>query len=76
MGTEKISRAIELAGPNKINSVSALLGAANAAVFRDSVSSGSSLEQAVWHTPLGKSVSSLGFQVVEVNGEAVMFLYR
>ncbi|WP_278248861.1 DUF637 domain-containing protein [Stutzerimonas kirkiae] len=74
VGTEMVSRAIESVGPDKIKTVSAQLGNTNLEAFRVAASTGLSREQAVWSTPLGKTMSSLGFKNVEVLGNSVKFL--
>ncbi|WP_232438326.1 hemagglutinin repeat-containing protein [Burkholderia ubonensis] len=75
VGTDMISKAIESVGADKVKTVSAQLGNANRDAYNSATSSGISPVQAVWATPLGKSMSSLGFKGVEVNGYNVKF-YR
>lgn len=74
VGTEMISRAIESVGADKVKTVSAQLGNTNLEVFRATKSTGLSSEQAVWSTPLGKTMKALGFEKVEVSGTDVKFL--
>lgn len=62
VGTEMISRAIESVGADKVKTVSAQLGNTNLEVFRATKSTGLSSEQAVWSTPLGKTMKALGFK--------------
>lgn len=66
--SEMISRAIENIGPSNIKIVSANLGETNLEVFRAATSSGLTKEQAVWATPLGKTMNALGFKSVEMSG--------
>lgn len=66
--SEMISRAIENIGPSNIKIVSANLGETNLEVFRAATSSGLTKEQAVWATPLGKTMNALGFKNVEMSG--------
>ncbi|NVZ30006.1 hypothetical protein HX881_30945 [Pseudomonas gingeri] len=73
VGSEMISRAIETVGPDKVESVSAQLGKTNAEVFREAKNSGMTELQAVWETPLGKTMDSLGFKTVKVVGSSVRF---
>jgi len=68
IGSEMISRAIETVGPTNVKTVSAQLGDTNLDAFRAAKASGISSEQAVWSTPLGKTMSSLGFKSVEMAG--------
>ncbi|HEK1227780.1 DUF637 domain-containing protein, partial [Pseudomonas aeruginosa] len=75
VGSEMISRAIEAVGANKVKTVSAQLGKDNLDAFKAGSSRGLSKEQAVWNTPLGKTMSSLGFTEVEVHGASVKFLH-
>ncbi|MEY8174863.1 hemagglutinin repeat-containing protein [Burkholderia multivorans] len=75
VGTDMISKAIESVGADKVKTVSAQLGNANRDAYNSATSSGISPVQAVWATPLGKSMNSLGFKGVEVNGYNVKF-YR
>ncbi|MGZ7174126.1 hemagglutinin repeat-containing protein [Burkholderia gladioli] len=75
VGTDMISKAIESVGADKVKTVSAQLGNANRDAYNSATFSGISPVQAVWATPLGKSMSSLGFKGVEVNGYNVKF-YR
>ncbi|QEQ25876.1 filamentous hemagglutinin N-terminal domain-containing protein [Achromobacter xylosoxidans] len=75
VGAEMLSRAIEAVGPNNVTSVSAKLGVSNLEVFRSAVSAGMTSEQAVWSTPLGRSMAKLGFKSLELTGENVRFLY-
>ncbi|WP_233410203.1 hemagglutinin repeat-containing protein [Burkholderia ambifaria] len=75
VGTDMISKAIESVGADKVKTVSAQLGNTNRDAYNSATSSGISPVQAVWATPLGKSMSSLGFKGVEVNGYNVKF-YR
>ncbi|MGN4031840.1 hemagglutinin repeat-containing protein, partial [Burkholderia gladioli] len=75
VGTDMISKAIESVGADKVKNVSAQLGNANRDAYNSATFSGISPVQAVWATPLGKSMSSLGFKGVEVNGYNVKF-YR
>lgn len=74
VGTEMVSRAIESIGPDKVKTVSAQLGNTNLEAFRAAASTGLSREQAVWSTPLGKTMRTLGFKKVEVSGANVKFL--
>ncbi|HFO1266887.1 TPA: DUF637 domain-containing protein, partial [Pseudomonas aeruginosa] len=75
VGSEMISRAIEAVGANKVKTVSAQLGKDNLDAFKAGSSRGLSKEQAVWNTPLGKTMNSLGFTEVEVHGASVKFLH-
>ncbi|RMJ45054.1 hypothetical protein IPC1472_33100, partial [Pseudomonas aeruginosa] len=75
VGSEMISRAIEAVGASKVKTVSAQLGKDNLDAFKAGSSRGLSKEQAVWNTPLGKTMSSLGFTEVEVHGASVKFLH-
>ncbi|QTO51538.1 hypothetical protein [Burkholderia latens] len=75
VGTDMISKAIESVGVENVKTVSAQLGNVNRDVYNSAASSGLSSIQAVWATPLGKSMSYLGFRGVEVNGYNVKF-YR
>ncbi|AIO39986.1 hypothetical protein DM40_3610 [Burkholderia cenocepacia] len=75
VGTDMISKAIESVGAENVKTVSAQLGNVNRDVYNSAASSGLSSIQAVWATPLGKSMSYLGFRGVEVNGYNVKF-YR
>ncbi|WP_249173578.1 hemagglutinin repeat-containing protein [Burkholderia dolosa] len=75
VGTDMIYKAIESVGADKVKTVSAQLGNANRDAYNSATSSGISPVQAVWATPLGKSMNSLGFKGVEVNGYNVKF-YR
>lgn len=68
VGSEMISNAIQAVGPGNIRFVSAQLGNTNVEVFRAAKELGLSNEQAVWHTPLGKTMNSLGFKKVEMPG--------
>lgn len=74
VGTEMVSRAIESIGPDKVKAVSAQLGNTNLEAFRVAASTGLSREQAVWSTPLGKTMKALDFKVVEISGSNVKFL--
>ncbi|WP_230960288.1 hemagglutinin repeat-containing protein [Burkholderia territorii] len=73
VGTDMISKAIEAVGADKVKTVSAQLGNANRDAYNSATSSGLSPIQAVWATPLGKSMNSFGFKGVEVNGYNVKF---
>ncbi|WP_241021339.1 hemagglutinin repeat-containing protein [Burkholderia sp. Ac-20344] len=75
VGTDMISKAMESVGADKVKTVSAQLGNTNRDVYNSVTSSGLSSVQAVWATPLGKSMNSLGFKNVEVDGYNVKF-YR
>ncbi|WP_230950073.1 hemagglutinin repeat-containing protein [Burkholderia cepacia] len=75
VGTDMISKAIESVGADNVKTVSAQLGNANRDAYNSATSSGLSPVQAVWATPLGKSMNSLGFKGVDVNGYNVKF-YR
>lgn len=75
IGTELISSAIEHIGPSKVKTVSGSLlfdrnvhdkllkthSKTNLSVYRKNIADGMSMEQAVWNTPLGKSMTRLGF---------------
>lgn len=70
IGTEMISRAIETAGPQNVSSVTAQLGLKNLSAFQQSVGAGMVPIEAVWQTPLGKSMSSLRYRNVTFNGSS------
>jgi filamentous hemagglutinin len=69
-----VSRAIETVGPDKVKTVSAQLGKDNLDAFRAGTAAGFSKEQAVWSTPLGKTMNALGFRNVDISGTSVKFL--
>ncbi len=64
VGTDMISRAIEVVGQKKVLSISAEMGHTNWDVFNRNLGGGMSPIQAIWQTPLGKSMSSLGYKNV------------
>ncbi|MBK9237222.1 MAG: hypothetical protein IPO19_15020 [Rhodoferax sp.] len=70
VGTEMLSRAIENFGPEQVKTVSAELGLTNKAVFRKHYvyTEGLTTAEAVQRTPIGKSLSSLGYGQIDVNG--------
>lgn len=69
VGTEMLSNSIQSFGPQNVHSVSAELGLTNKSIFEYNMSSeGMSPVQAVSNTPLGKSLISLGYRHIEVNG--------
>ncbi len=74
VGSEMISRAIEAVGSDKVKTVSARLGYDNLDAFNAGVSEGLSKEQSVWKTPIGKTMSSLGFKNVKIEGSIFKFL--
>jgi filamentous hemagglutinin len=75
VGTEMISRAIETVGPQRVSSVSAELGRTNLSVFEQVTASGVARQEAIWQTPLGKSMNSLGYRNVEFGfGNSVKFV--
>ncbi|EIJ48486.1 hypothetical protein GWL_05200 [Herbaspirillum sp. GW103] len=73
VGTEMISRSIEFVGPERIATISAKFGNVNRGVFWDALSSGRSVSDAAWATPLGKTMRSLGFKNVSVIGDSAEF---
>ncbi|WP_314972690.1 hemagglutinin repeat-containing protein [Comamonas testosteroni] len=73
VGSEMISRAIEAVGLDKVKTVSARLGYDNLDAFNAGVSEGLSKEQSVWKTPIGKTMSSLGFKNVKIEGSIFKF---
>ncbi|RDI15632.1 hypothetical protein DFO48_101910, partial [Comamonas sp. AG1104] len=73
VGSEMISRAIEAVGSDKVKTVSARLGYDNLDAFNAGVSEGLSKEQSVWKTPIGKTMSSLGFKNVKIEGSIFKF---
>ncbi|MCL8343166.1 hypothetical protein [Pseudomonas mosselii] len=76
IGTELISRAIEEVGPTRVKQVSATLGNDNREAYQTARDAGLPADQAVWGTPLGKTMSSLGFKNVEVTSSySVKFRY-
>ncbi|PYC13246.1 hemagglutinin repeat-containing protein [Pseudomonas mosselii] len=76
IGTELISRAIEEVGPTRVKQVSATLGNDNRQAYQTARDAGLPADQAVWGTPLGKTMSSLGFKNVEVTSSySVSFRY-
>ena len=73
VGTEMLSRAVESVGPESVNSVSARFGLTNKAVFDAGRTSGLSLDEAAWATPLGKSMRQLGFKNANATYDGVTF---
>ena len=74
IGREMISTAIETLGPERVTSVSARLGRTNLDVYENSLRNGLSATDAVWRTPLGKSMQYLGYRNLEVqNYSSVIF---
>ena len=69
VGTELISNSIQNFGPQNVQSISAELGLTNKSIFEYNMSSeGMSPISAASNTPLGKSLISLGYRQIEVNG--------
>ena len=69
-----ISNAIEAAGINDVNSVSAQLGLTNLKAFRAARNAGATPADAVWQTPLGKSMHAMGYKnVIFTSSEYVKF---
>ncbi|WP_426336031.1 hemagglutinin repeat-containing protein [Pseudoduganella sp. R-31] len=74
VGSEMISNAIEAAGINDVNSVSAQLGLTNLKAFRAARDAGATPADAVWQTPLGKSMHAMGYKnVIFTSSEYVKF---
>lgn len=67
VGVDMISKAVESVWADKVKAVSAQLGNVNCDSYNSAISSGISPVQAVWATPLGETMISLGFKGVEVN---------
>lgn len=80
IGTELISSAIENIGASKVKTVSGSLQFDNAvherllskfsqtnlSVYQKNIAKGQSIEEAVWNTPIGKSMKKLGFNDLTV----------
>lgn len=61
VGSEMISKAIETAGVQNVTSVSAQLGLTNAKAYEAAIASGANPINAVWQTPIGKTMQSMGY---------------
>lgn len=78
VGTELLSETISRVGPENIKGISGKLWKSNLQSYEAGIRGMSSPTDALWSTPIGKSLSTLGFTSAKVNtsGSSTFFNFR